>query len=95
MDLAVVAALLEHHQLLSLASLDLPQMMQAAPVAQYYAPTKVDSMVSFVKPGRHWVASVSGGVQFLPWLVADNTEQVDEVAKVREQVSVGDGRWYW
>lgn len=95
MDLAVVAALLEHHQLLSLASLELPQMMQQAPVAQYHAPTKVDSMVSFVKPGRNWVASVSGGVQFLPWLVADNTEQNDAIAKVREQVTVNDGQWYW
>ncbi len=95
MDLAVVAALLEHHQLLSLASLDLPQMMQEALVAEYYAPTKVDSMVSFVKQGRNWVVSASGGVQFLPWLVADNTEQVDAIAKVREQVSVSDGQWYW
>ena len=95
MDLAVVAALLEHHQLLSLAGVDLPQMMQEAPVAQFYAPTKVDSMVSFVKPGRNWVASVSGGVQFLPWLVADNTEQSGTIAKVREQVSTSDTRWYW
>ncbi len=95
MDLAVVAALLEHHQLLSLAGFDLPQMMQEAPVAQFYAPTKVDSMVSFVKPGRNWVVSVSGGVQFLPWLVADNTEQDDKIAKVREQISTSDGQWYW
>jgi len=95
MDLAVVAALLEHHQLLSLAQIDLPQIMQEASVAQYYAPTKVDSMVSFAKPGRNWVASVSGGVQFLPWLVADNTVQNDAIAKVREQISASEGRWYW
>ena len=95
MDLAVVAALLEHHQLLSLAGVDLPQMLQESPVAQFYAPTKVDSMVSFVKPGRNWVASVSGGVQFLPWLVADKTEPSDTLAKIREQVSTNDGQWYW
>ncbi len=95
MDLAVVAALLEHEQLLTQAGLDLPQMMQAASVAHFHAPTKVDSMVSFVKPGRNWIASVSGGVQFLPWLVADNTEQDDTISDMRKQVSSSDNRWYW
>ena len=95
MDLAVVAALLEHEQLLTLAGLDLPQMMQESAVAHFYAPTKVDSMVSFVKPGRKWVASVSGGVQFLPWLVADNSVQNDKIANIRKKVSSNDDRWYW
>jgi len=94
-DLAVVAALLEHEQLLSLAKIDLPQMLHEAPVAQYYAPTKVDSMVSFAKPGRKWVVSISGGVQFLPWLVADNTVQDDKIAQVREQLSTSGEQWYW
>ena len=95
MDLAVVAALLEKEGLLSLAGLELPSMMQAASIAEYHAPKSVDSQVSFMKRGRNWVVSASGGVQFLPWLVADKNEQNDEIGKVREQFSTAEGGWYW
>ena len=95
MDLAVVAALLEKEDLLGLAGISLPQITASAPVAEYHAPSRVDSKVSFVKQGRNWVVSASGGVQFLPWLVADKTEQNDELATVRQQFSTPDGRWYW
>ncbi len=95
MDLAVVAALLEKEQLFSLAGVDLPYILQSTPIAEYHAPTQVDSKVSFVKQGRNTVVSASGGVQFLPWLVADNVEQNDDIAKVREEISTGEGRWYW
>jgi len=95
MDLAVVAALLEKESLLELVGLDMPQMLAEAPLAEYYAPKSVDSKVSFVKQGRNWVVSASGGVQFLPWQVADQVKQNDDLAKVRNQLSVVDGRWYW
>lgn len=95
MDLAVVAALIEKEGLLAMAGLDLPQMLEQAPLAEYHAPTQVDSKVSFVKQGRNWVVSASGGVQFLPWLVADKVEQNDSIAQVREQLSSAGDRWYW
>ena len=95
MDLAVVAALLEKEQLLSLVGLQLPQLTQDAPIAEYNAPTSVDSKVSFVKQGRNWVVSASGGVQLLPWTVADNVEQNDDLANVRQQLTSADDRWYW
>lgn len=95
MDLAVVAALVEKEGLLLTAGLELPNMMQTAAVAEYHAPTQVDSKVSFVKQGRNWVVSASGGVQFLPWLVADKVEQNDDIAQVRQQLSSADERWYW
>lgn len=95
MDLAVVAALLEKEQLLVTAGLELPQMMAEAATVSYPAPTKVDSKVSFVKQGRNWVVSASGGVQFLPWQVADKTEQNDGLSDVRQQFSHTAERWYW
>ena len=95
MDLAVVAALVEKEQLLSLAGLELPQLTAAAPIAAYHAPRQVDSKVSFVKQGRNWVVSASGGVQFLPWVVADKTEQNDDLLNVREQFTSQQARWYW
>lgn len=95
MDLAVVAALVEKEQLLGLAGLELPQILADAPVDAYYAPKSIDSKVSFVKQGRDWVVSASGGVSFLPWQVADKTVQNDDLLKVREQLSTPAGRWYW
>lgn len=95
MDLAVVAALLEKEGLLTLAGLELPQLTQQAPIAVYHAPTQVDSKVSFVKQGRNWIVSASGGVQFLPWLVADQVEQNDDLSAVRDQFSTTGERWYW
>lgn len=55
----------------------------------------MDSKVSFLKQGRNWLVSASGGVQFLPWLVADKVEQNDDLAAVREQLSSTSDRWYW
>lgn len=95
MDLAVVAALLEKEGLLELAGLQLPQLTAAAAIVEYPAPTQVDSKVSFVKQGRNWVVSASGGVQFLPWLVADKTEQNDDLGTVRQQLTDSSDRWYW
>ncbi len=95
MDMAVVAALIEKEQLLSLAGLELPEIAEGALLTSYYAPKSVDSKVSFVKQGSNWIVSASGGVQFLPWLVADKTEQNEELGEVRQRVLPSEGRWYW
>jgi len=95
MDLAVVAALIEKEHLLDLAGLQLPEITHGSLLASYYAPKSVDSKVSFMKQGRNWIVSASGGVQFLPWLVADQTVRSDELGEVREQFSKSNDRWYW
>ena len=94
MDMAVVAALIEKEELLSLAGLELPEIAEGELLTNYYAPKSVDSKVSFVKQGSNWIVSASGGVQFLPWLVADKTEQSEELGEVRQQVLSSEGKWY-
>jgi hypothetical protein len=95
MDLAVVGALLVKEGLLEQSGLEAPNLMHDQPLLEYPAPRLVPSQASFVKAGRQWIVSVSGGVQIFPWQVADRTEVAPGLASARaEQPSANDG-WYW
>jgi hypothetical protein len=54
----------------------------------------VPSQASFVKAGRSWIVSVSGGVQIYPWQVADRTEVSSDLASARPQQPAATS-WYW
>ena len=62
------------------AGLQMPNLMNDQPLDEYPAPRSVPSQASFVKAGRNWVVSVSGGVQIFPWQVADRTEVSNDLA---------------
>ena len=95
MDLAILAALVEKEGLLERASLELPHLLDQEPLARYPAPQKVATTASLLKKGRNWVISASGGVQIMPWHVADKIEQVDSLDTVHEQFSMDkDGNWW-
>lgn len=95
MDLAVVAALIDKQGLLDKAGLQLPGLMQAFPLSEYYAPRQVNSKANFVRRRSDFVVSASGGVQLLPWKVADEIEEVAEVGDVRAQLAAPSGNWTW
>jgi hypothetical protein len=95
MDLAVVAALLMKEGLLEHSGLELPNLMGGQPLDEYAAPRMVPSQASFVKAGRTWIVSVSGGVQIFPWQVADRTEVTANLAKSRSGRPTGETGWYW
>jgi len=95
MDLAVLAALVEKEGLLERTALELPLLLGQAPLVHYPAPRQVATTASLLKKGRNWVISASGGVQIMPWHVADQTEQVDSLNAVRKQLPTGfDGKWW-
>ena len=107
MDLAVVGALIfkegirepggpPPRSLLQRSRLQAPNLMSEQPLDEYPAPRLVASQASFVKSGRNWIVSVSGGVQIFPWQVADRTEVASELAQARTEpaASAGSG-WYW
>jgi ferritin len=50
-----------------------------------------------MKKGRNWVISASGGVQFFPWMVADQTEESSAVDAVRDKVAAVEksDNWWW
>ncbi|MEX0613100.1 MAG: DUF1598 domain-containing protein, partial [Pirellulales bacterium] len=95
MDLAVVAALLIKERLIERSGLEAPNLMNDQPLDEYPAPRMVPSQASFVKAGRQWIISVSGGVQIFPWQVADRTEVADELASTRADHSTSSTGWYW
>jgi hypothetical protein len=95
MDLAVIGALLVKERLLDKSGLVAPNLMHDEPIAEFPAPRMVPSQASFVKAGRQWVISVSGGVQIFPWQVADRTEESSELASVRAEKPATDRGWYW
>jgi hypothetical protein len=95
MDLAVVGALLVKEGLLEKSGLDAPSIMRDEPLAEFPAPRSVPSQSSFVKAGRTWVLTVSGGVQIFPWQVADKTEVSSKLAAARVERSTKEQGWYW
>ncbi len=95
MDLAVVGALLVKEGLLERSGLTAPQLMGEQPLEEFSVPRMVPSQASFIKAGRDWIVSVSGGVQIFPWQVADRTETSAELAQARVEQPSGHGEWYW
>jgi len=94
MDLAVVGALLTKERLTEKLGFQAPNLMSEQPLDEYPAPRSVPSQASFVKAGRNWVVSVSGGVQIFPWQVADRTEVSKDLASARKEHPAVKS-WYW
>jgi hypothetical protein len=94
MDLAVIGALVEKEQLAEIAGLDMPRLMGAEALDNYPTPKQTSSKASVLRKGRGWVISASGGVEMLPWSVADNTETVATVGDVRSEMA-SDGEEFW
>jgi hypothetical protein len=95
MDLAILAALVEKEGLLDRVALELPFLLDQEPLVRYPAPRQVATTASLLKKGRSWVISASGGVQIMPWQIADQIEQVDSLDTVRKQSSsIPDGNWW-
>ena len=98
MDLAVVSALIYKENLAAKSSFSMPTLLNESDLVteEYYVPSKVDSKASFVKKGRNWVISASGGVQINSWAIADKKEQTEALAPVREQaVAPQPDAWWW
>ena len=76
MDMSVVAALIAHEDLLGLAGCDLSLLTASqSPVAvsKGASPKHISTQCSFLKIGRNYVITASGGVQITSWEVAENT----------------------
>jgi hypothetical protein len=95
MDLAVVTALAAKERLFEKAGLDIARLRNDVAIEEFHAPRSVPSQASFVRMGRGWVISVSGGVQIYPWQVADKTEVSNTIAAARPTRNESAGAWYW
>lgn len=98
MDMCVVAALIEKEDLLGVAGLELPAL--SAPdstlnVATWHAPKSIATQCSFVKAGKEWIITASGGVEIDPWQVAERSEVDRQVAQVRDKAAPADAAAWW
>lgn len=76
MDLAVVAALVTHHDLIKRVGAELPSLSGSNGIRgpKYHVPTTVDSHISVARSRRDWIVGVSGGVDLDSWSVLNKPE---------------------
>ena len=100
MDLCVVAAVIQREDLVGLSGgsgfslLASPDSTLA--VAQLPAPRTVDPQCSFVKIGRNYVITASGGVQIESWEVASKNVVTPQLKSVHAEGTPGAAKaWWW
>lgn len=85
MDLCVIAALIEQEGMLSKAKLELPTILgekSELTHETWNAPKTVASQASFLKVGREYIITASGGVEITSYEVASRSQVSAEVKKV-------------
>lgn len=99
MDMCVVAAVIEHHDLLNVAGARLPMLYkkdsQLAP-ERWNAPKTVSPQCSFIRSSGGLTVTASGGVQVESWQAATKTTMVDSMQDVRKQAQATPRKsWWW
>jgi hypothetical protein len=97
MDACVVAALIDHERLLEKAACQLPLLMGDEVALQAYnAPRTIDSQCSFVKRGREYIITASGGVMIESWSAAARSQESPHVEKLRQDTGYNSStNWWW
>jgi len=98
MDMSVAAALIQRERLLEKANFSVDLL--AGPQSDlkflvYHAPKKIATQASFIKVGRQYVITASGGVQIESWDVASKQAVDAEVGKVRNQAAPSGKSLWW
>jgi hypothetical protein len=98
MELAVVGALLVKEDLPRKANCDLSLLLDESRIAaaEYPVPKSVASRASFVRKGRDWIISLSGGVQVDSWSALEHFETSGELTNSRTaaQRVIPDRLWW-
>lgn len=95
MQLAVVGALIHRENLFDRVDLQVPYLMGEEMVEAYDVPRQVASRASFIKKGRNWIISASGGVQLIPSEMVAKSEKSETLAPVRAQAAAKSTNWWW
>jgi len=100
MDLCVASALIKREDLVSLAGGPgfplLSNSDSKFAVGQLPAPKTVEPQCSFLKIGRNYVITASGGVQIESWEVASKSVVSPQLKSVHSQVTPQAGKtWWW
>jgi len=98
MDMCVVAALIRKEHLADKAGLDLALLAASGSdlkTAAWNTPKSVATQVSYLKRGRSWIITASGGVDISSWEVAEKTVVDAEVGQARAAAGNTGRAWYW
>lgn len=95
MDLAVIGALIEKEQLVKQAGAELPRLLHEQSLDRFPTPKHTSSKASAVRKSGAWVISASGGVEMLPWNIADKTETVAAVGEIRDDMASDVEEFWW
>lgn len=98
MDLALVAALIAKENLSERVGSSFPLLTEAAPLTttEVPAPQQVPTQASFVKQGRNYIISASGGVEINSWQAIDHREASNAPGEARRHTPAPlRGRWWW
>ncbi len=98
MDLSVIAALIQHQDLIAKSGCgDLEMLTSPAGdelLQHWRVPEWVATESSVVHHRRSFILTASGGVQLDPWYYASRSQVTDSATELRERIQVGDG-WRW
>ncbi len=99
MDLCVIAALIEQHELMAKAGLSLPLLTGASShlmVDTWNAPKTISPHCSFLKTRSGWIVTASGGVQIESWQVANRAQSSAKMREMRSELMAPAGaNWWW
>ncbi len=100
MDLCIVAAMIDQHELVAQAGGSFPVLTGSASdllmPEHWFAPKTVPPQCSFLKTRAGWVVTASGGVQIESFRIASRVEISEAVKQVRDGVVRPSGNdWWW
>jgi hypothetical protein len=98
MDMSVVAALIRKEQLVERAGCTLPILLgqnQEFALQAWNPPKAVATQCSFIKRGKEFLITASGGVQIDSWRYAAQSQVNPQVADVHKQNRHAADRWWW
>jgi len=98
MDLAVVAAIIEKHELLDKAKAELPMLCgrtERLKTERWPAPKTVAPECSIARLRKGWLVVASGGVAVDAWKIAGNVVAAAEIAARRPENAMGDNPSWW
>ncbi len=99
MDLSIVAAIIQMHDLRSVAQCELPILFgqtSELPTETWNAPKTVDTVCTFAPTRGGWLVTTAGGVQIESWALAEKAAIQQELDSYRsEGRRPENSAWWW
>jgi hypothetical protein len=96
MDLAVVAALISHHDMPARSGWSMSLLLDPdLKIKRFHAPRSVDTVASVVRKRSGMLISASGGVAINPWPTLESPKTDAALDEVRSEAAARNTNWWW